>query len=185
MKSKSTGFSPAEMLFGFQIRTPMSWQPKNGEYNYEESVMQRIAEIKVELPEIRKLGIDRMVKVKNKEKSIYDKKVSKEGFKIGELILKSIDHPQKKLEQKWDGPYKIEKVLEKGTYWISDKLGNKDLVHGDRLKKFNSDRIEFLDGITPLRSNLRKEDLEFENKDANRGRLELKGGVLSYNNSIL
>ncbi|OMJ17533.1 hypothetical protein AYI70_g5916 [Smittium culicis] len=154
------------MLFGFQMRTPSSWGAPIEEYGYEQAESR----------------IDRMVKVKNQEKIRYDRDVIPKEFAVGESVYKSIEHVQKKLDPKWEGPYKIDKILQKGTYWISDRIGNKDLVHGDRLKKFREGNNQATEILAPLRSNLGRKLREYEDINANRGRLELKGGDLSYNN---
>ncbi|OMJ18370.1 hypothetical protein AYI69_g7056 [Smittium culicis] len=175
MKSKATGFSPSEMLYGTQIKTPRSWIFQEESIDLEEAIIQRIRGIKLELPELRKIGIDRMVKNKNSETARYNEKVTIENFKLGNLVYKLSEQTQRKLEAPWEGPYKIKEVLNKGTYLISDSLGNQDLVHGDRLKLFNRGEFSVPIETIPLRTNLKKLKINTET-GANRGRLELKGG---------
>ncbi|OMJ18399.1 hypothetical protein AYI69_g7035 [Smittium culicis] len=53
MKSKATGYSPSEMLYGFQMDTPTSWRPIEESVDLEKEILDRIEKIKNYLPEIR------------------------------------------------------------------------------------------------------------------------------------
>ncbi|PVV03363.1 hypothetical protein BB560_002160 [Smittium megazygosporum] len=90
-----------------------------------------------------------------KEKEIrYNRDVYEMEFQIGDRVLRLIEHSQTKLEPKWEGPYTIKTVLEKGTYIIKDDFENRDLVHGDRLKNFREDSEENIEVENVLRSNI-------------------------------
>ncbi|OMJ14493.1 hypothetical protein AYI70_g7834 [Smittium culicis] len=78
MKSKSTGLSPAEMLFGFKMRTPSSWGAPTEEYEYEK----------------QNLGIDRIFKVKNQEKILYYRDLAPIELSVEESIYKSIERTE-------------------------------------------------------------------------------------------
>ncbi|OMJ15857.1 hypothetical protein AYI70_g6980 [Smittium culicis] len=79
MKSKSIGLSPAEMLFGFKMRTPSSWGAPTEEYEYEK----------------QNLGIDRIFKVKNQENILFYRDLISIEFSVEESIYKSIECTEK------------------------------------------------------------------------------------------
>ncbi|PWA01420.1 hypothetical protein BB558_002484 [Smittium angustum] len=138
MKNKSTGLSPSELLYGVNLLTPATWVGPAEIDDLEGAIMERIEFIKTDLPELRNAGISRMVEVKQREKEVYDKSV------------------QSKLEELWEGPYRILKKLDKGTYIIEDEEGNRDLVHGDRLKLFYKNKEMIPEVGIPLRSKLKR-----------------------------
>ncbi|OMH79371.1 hypothetical protein AX774_g7215 [Zancudomyces culisetae] len=156
MKNKSTGYSPAEMLYGIQMEIPSTWKPNGTNENEEEEFKNRIQLIKEDLPQIRELGIKGSVKAKKYDEVRYNRKVEIYNFKIGDFVLKLIEYEQAKLERVWEGPYKVENRLDKGTYIISDQFGNRDLVHGDILKQYNTSTYMIPEVTTTLKSKLRR-----------------------------
>ncbi|OMH79079.1 Retrovirus-related Pol polyprotein from transposon [Zancudomyces culisetae] len=156
MRNKSTKYSPSELLYGAQIHTPTTWT-YNGEVdNIEEEIQNRIKVINDNIPELRKLAIENIKNAKINDEVTYNKKVTEINFNIGELVLKKVEFDRPKLERIWEGPYKIERRLDKGAYIISDNEGNRDLVHGDRLKRYNLKEGMIPDVSTPLRSSLQR-----------------------------
>ncbi|OMJ24453.1 hypothetical protein AYI69_g4629 [Smittium culicis] len=129
MKSKATGFSPAEMLYGFELTMPTSWAPPIEECALEESIIERVRSLNTELQNIRATGVSKMIKNKNKEKNQYNQGVKLSTFEVGDRVLKLVEQVKSKLEEKCEGPY-----------IIKYEENNKDLVHGDRLKEFKSSR---------------------------------------------
>ncbi|MHC6132229.1 hypothetical protein L8N14_017240, partial [Serratia marcescens] len=74
----------------------------------------------------------------------YSKNVRARVFKTGELVL-ALRRPmitkkkrKGKFEEKWEGPYVIEKAYEGGAYQLVDSRGNHPMppVNGCYLKKY-------------------------------------------------
>ncbi|OMH83419.1 Retrovirus-related Pol polyprotein from transposon, partial [Zancudomyces culisetae] len=136
-KNRNTNYSPAELLFGVELDMPNTWKPNGEVYDYEEAVLERIKLINDEIPELRNLGIQNSTKAKNLEKKFYDKTVRKFSFKIGNFVWLRISAIVNKFDAVWEGPYRITEVSNNGTYYITDKEGYTDIVHGDRLKLYH------------------------------------------------
>jgi ParB-like chromosome segregation protein Spo0J len=106
----------------------------------------------LELKERRKLleeilPAERMAAVQKTRKRQEEnkKETDQERFNIGDKVYKhrtnlKYSHSDK-FTPKWDGPYKIIEVLDKGTYHLQtiEKSPRrlKNLIHGNRLQKCN------------------------------------------------
>ncbi|OMH83717.1 hypothetical protein AX774_g2771 [Zancudomyces culisetae] len=75
MRNLSTGFSPAELLYGVKLTTPSIWSPPAEISDLQIAIQERIDAIRTELPEIREIGRIRNLKAKQNMKERYDKHV--------------------------------------------------------------------------------------------------------------
>ncbi|PVV01071.1 hypothetical protein BB560_004527 [Smittium megazygosporum] len=91
------------------------------------------------------------------QKSRYDAKSTQITYTTNDLVLKQRNATGGKLEPKWEGPFVIETEYANGTYIIKDRYGGRDLVHGDRLKKYYR-KANLIPQVVPvrLRSNLHR-----------------------------
>ncbi|OMH80131.1 Pro-Pol polyprotein, partial [Zancudomyces culisetae] len=126
----------AELLYGVQITTPSVWTPPPDADNVELAIRERIQAITSELPEMRNESVEHNAAAKAKDKATYNRHVKVMTFQKGDLVLKLTEQFQSKLEEIWEGPYRVDNVLSKGTYIITDDEGNRELIHGDMLKRF-------------------------------------------------
>ncbi|PVV02831.1 hypothetical protein BB560_002705, partial [Smittium megazygosporum] len=138
MRSASTGFSPAEMLYGVKLTLPYIWSPPAEIEDLEEAIIERIKVIQIDLPKIRDLGYNKLISVKNNSEEVYNKSVSKNIFKVGQKVLLRIKEVGGKFDPLWEGPYEVIMDRANGSYIIADTANNKDSVTGDRLKNYNS-----------------------------------------------
>ncbi|OMH83345.1 Retrovirus-related Pol polyprotein from transposon [Zancudomyces culisetae] len=156
MRNKSTKYSPAELLYGTQIVTPSLWTPPPDADDIELAIQEQIKSITSELPEMRTESITNNIAAKERDKQTYNRTVKVLAFKVGDLVLKMTEQTQSKLEEIWEGPYKVENALSRGTYIISDSDGNRDLVHGDMLKQFLYSRHMIPEVTNTLKSRLHR-----------------------------
>ncbi|KAL0456348.1 UNVERIFIED_CONTAM: hypothetical protein Slati_0974000 [Sesamum latifolium] len=58
--------------------------------------------------------------------NVHNKKVKARHFQVGDLVLRRTDtlKPVGKLHPKWEGPYKITKIIENGVYELEDTEGH-------------------------------------------------------------
>ena len=85
-----------------------------------------------------------ILKAQERQKKNYDKKHScPEVFKLGSLVLKKDFRRKKrkggKLDLKWEGPYKISRILGRGLYQLQDFYDSSKTVsrvNGVHLKKY-------------------------------------------------
>ncbi|PVU87640.1 hypothetical protein BB559_005956 [Furculomyces boomerangus] len=107
------------------------------------------------IPEIRAIGAKNNLEAKRKDKVKYDRNVRVEEFMVGDEVLKHVDKVKSKFEPWWEGPYIIVHKAKNGAYLIQDSSGNRDLINGDRLKRYkNSGKDEFQVESKKLRSGL-------------------------------
>ncbi|OMH83811.1 hypothetical protein AX774_g2677, partial [Zancudomyces culisetae] len=136
------------------LTTPALWTPPPEISDLDIAIQERIDAIKTDIPELRNVGLSNSIAEKEKEKIRYDSRVRPSAFKEGDIVLKLTEQPMPKLEQVWEGPYKVDRRLNKGTYIISDSEGNRDLVNGDMLKHYHQSRYMIPEISTPLRTKL-------------------------------
>ncbi|OMH78370.1 Retrovirus-related Pol polyprotein from transposon [Zancudomyces culisetae] len=156
MRNNATKFSPAELLYGTKISTPSTWTPPPDVEDMDIAIQERVEAIKSELPALRRSGLTNSKTTKEKERIRYNRNVQVYEFKEGNLVLKKVEQPQSKLEQLWEGPYRVDRKLRLGTYVITDSDGNRDLVHGDLLKHYHYKDEMIPDVTTTLKSKLKR-----------------------------
>ncbi|OMH80461.1 Retrovirus-related Pol polyprotein from transposon [Zancudomyces culisetae] len=149
-KNRNTGISPAESLYGVKLNTPVYWNPVVTQEDEVEAILERLKYVKEELPIIRAQAYQNIIINKRYEKQRYDKSVHFHKYKVGDKVLKVVAAPQSKFDERWEGPYNVVRVLDKGTYIIMDAEGNKDQVNGDRLKPYH-DRGYLIPEVLPSR----------------------------------
>ena len=108
---ESTGEKPSFLLFGMDCRTPTeaaflppaSLQPTEVE-DYREEVM-------ISLSSARDLAAKSVRKAQKRYKALYDRKVSKRQYRVGDWVLVKFPHEEtgkyRKLSQPWHGPYRV------------------------------------------------------------------------------
>ncbi|CEJ05160.1 hypothetical protein RMCBS344292_19108 [Rhizopus microsporus] len=137
----SSKYSPCQLLFGYQMVTPGTWQaPLYGyaEGEYEVDVAKRVRFIQEELDKIRQDARERSDQAKLKQALRYNRTVHLREYEVGEQVLLKEDVLSNKFADKWSGPYVVTQVLRNGTYKLSGpRQGRiKGAVNGDLLKPF-------------------------------------------------
>jgi hypothetical protein len=108
-----------------------------------DNMIRRIHQL-VEAQQTREQVMDRAHDRQQRIKQAFDRKVRKEDFQLGDLVLKW-DAPRQdrgkhnKFEALWIGPFKISEVFLNNTYRLQDLEGEEVFngpVNGHFLKKF-------------------------------------------------
>ena len=133
-----TGFTPFELLFGRNVKGPLSLV--HASWLDQESVGVEAHEWLVNLKEQMRLTsavvTDREQTAKAKMKKAYDKHAREKVFVIGDEVLVRRPGLKRKLGDFWEGPYKITDKISSLNYRI-DKPGKKSKVlHVNLLKKW-------------------------------------------------
>jgi len=136
----TTGFTPARVLFGRELRLPCDL--KFGTPNEEHvEINDYIDELKEKLLSIHDLTRKKIRLASDRMKARYDLKANSAGFHPGERVW--LYNPQRKkgrspkLAQEWEGPYTILSRLNDVVYRIQRNPRCKmKVVHLDRLKKY-------------------------------------------------
>jgi transposase InsO family protein len=159
-KNSGTGFTPAYLLFGYEMRTPAVWvSPREDYVEGEEDLelLDRIDLIQGKLVDVREEARRVSDERKAKAKLRYDARVvRRRRFEVGEEVLLKDETPSSKLEDKWEGPFKIWKVNPvSGTYYLTGKNGLvvKHPVNGDRLKTFSREMHSMVPDVLVAQAN--------------------------------
>ncbi|GFX45469.1 retrovirus-related Pol polyprotein from transposon 412 [Trichonephila clavipes] len=109
----STGFSPAELVHGKNLRTPVMllYKKLTEEDHVESSVVDYVFELINRMKICQELAILHMEDSKQKEKLWYDRRTVKRQFQLGELVLVIAPSRPNKLSVQWVGPGEIVQQL--------------------------------------------------------------------------
>jgi len=136
----STGFSPHQLLYGYELRTPLdisidtpwflkSYDSNDYRYKLEKGLQVTLKETK------RKIEA-----AQHKQKFYYDQKSTPVQIKEGDYVYiftpQVPKHQSKKFFRKWTGPYKVIRQTSDVTFQLC--LPNKqvhDIFHVNRLQK--------------------------------------------------
>ncbi|KAI7828993.1 hypothetical protein BC939DRAFT_442465 [Gamsiella multidivaricata] len=146
MVNKSTKFTPAHLLYGFELRTPAIWQPGPGrvlDEPLEETVHYRIQEMNVNIQELREQAAETPSRSQERQSARYNLTVVPRVYNGNNLMLLRVEQPTSisqsaKFSQLYEGPYTIVRPLLNGIYLLKDSAGAQDIVHLDRLKPYNA-----------------------------------------------
>ncbi|XP_073154223.1 uncharacterized protein [Henckelia pumila] len=76
------------------------------------------------MEEKREAASIRMEAYKNRIARSYNRRVRRKGFQVGDLVLRRVqDVTVRKLDPKWEGPYKVVMRLSSDAYYLEDSKG--------------------------------------------------------------
>jgi hypothetical protein len=135
----STGFSPFELLFGFEVRGPLFLIKErilDLDCETEEiPVTQYVMEMRERLKEFLRLSNENETASKSKEKMYYDRSSRSRKFSVGDKCLLLLPTSTSKLLAEWKGPYEIVRKLNKVDYIV--RIDDKERTfHINMLKPF-------------------------------------------------
>ncbi|GFS70560.1 hypothetical protein TNCV_1490251 [Trichonephila clavipes] len=166
----STGFSPAELVHGKNLRTPVMllYEKLTEEEHVESSVMDYVFELINKMKICQELAILLMEDAKQKQKLWYNRRTVKRQFQLGELVLVIAPSRPNKLSVQWVGPGEIVQQLSETNYVV--KFPEKDkthVYHVNMLKHYHQreENISLL-CINPLKHDEEEDisSLELENE---------------------
>ncbi|KAG8184898.1 hypothetical protein JTE90_017753 [Oedothorax gibbosus] len=135
---ESTGFSPAELVFGKNLRTPETliyeqWlEPEED----NEPVTEYVFELINRLKRCQDLAIAKLTDSQAKNKARYDKNAIKREFREGDLVLVLATGKKSKMAVQWMGPGVIRKKVS-DTNYVVERNGKADhIYHVNMLKPY-------------------------------------------------
>ena len=138
--SDRTGFSAFELLYGRQVRGPLSvlrdlWTDSSlaGE---ERDSFQHVLDLRKSLEDCSELASAYADKSTDRFKTYFDLKSQNRYFNVGDEVLILLPDLQKKLLLSWSGPHKVLERRGKVNY-IIDQKGKPHLYHVNLLKKYH------------------------------------------------
>jgi hypothetical protein len=137
-----TKFTPAFLLYGFQMKTPLELEMLPNTEKPERTAQDHANLIGERLRDVRELAKMNKEKSHERQKKYYDKHVKQTQFKIGDKVLlydsaTQHTHGDKFREIFKEGIYTIQEVLNNGTYRLLDNQNRRTkITTGDRIKRF-------------------------------------------------
>ena len=135
----STGFSPFELLFGYDVRGPLFLIKENFLNRVEDEeqipVTEYVMKIRQRLREFLQVANENEVSEKAKQKVYYDRRSRVRKFRVGDKVLLLLPTSSIKLLAEWKGPFEIVKKLNKVDYVVQVEDRQK-VYHVNMLKNF-------------------------------------------------
>jgi hypothetical protein len=138
---ESTGFSPAELIHGKNLRTPetLLFEQWAREPIDNDVVNDYVFNLLNRLQRCQQLATETETNKKIKRKTYYDKGSVKREFKVGDRVLVLATHRPNKLAVTWIGPGTIEKQLSETNYTVKmpGKTERIQVYHVNLLKPYH------------------------------------------------
>jgi transposase InsO family protein len=138
----SLGFSPFELLYGRQLRGPLSLLKESwsDETSDDQNVVEYVLQMRQRLQEMTELVRENLETTQEKMKTWYDANARGKSFDVGEEVLLLLPTTTNKLTVKWQGPFKITRKVTDVDYEINVGSSRKKLrvYHVNLLKRWKS-----------------------------------------------
>ncbi len=164
----STGFSPFELLYGWQVQGPLDLLKKAwmapADKTEERSIVKFVLEMRNRLERYREEAKENLQQAQASQKKWYDQQARFRQLQPGQKMLLLLPTSTSKLLAKWQGPYTVVRKMGPVTYEIHhpDKRKSHQTYHVNLLKEWKETPNE-----TPERSLMvRKVDDEEEDEPA-------------------
>ncbi|XP_040065085.1 uncharacterized protein LOC120838976 [Ixodes scapularis] len=135
----SLGFSPFELLYGRNVRGPLSvlkelWTNEALEEETK-TTYEYVFELRNKLEDTCKIAHEELERASERYRRCFDRKARHRHIGVGDLVLILLPTDQNKLLMQWKGPYPV--VGQKGPLDYEVDLGHGiKLFHGNMLKKY-------------------------------------------------
>ena len=140
--SESLGFSPFELVFGHNVRGPLTVLSEHlVEDDRVVNLLTYVMDFKERLSQAVKLAHENLESSQQNMKTWYDKKARSRSFNVGEKVLVLLPKQGQPLAAAFMGPYTISKRIDDLNYIIDtpDRRKGKQQCHINMLKKYVDD----------------------------------------------
>lgn len=134
---ESTGFSPAELVYGRGLRCPLRLLRESWEGHGEDpTVVTYVLDLLERLGKTRNLVESNMKAAQATSKTYYDKSARQRTFSVGDKVMLLRPSKKNKLDVQWEGPAKVVSKLSDTNYEV--KLGRKQsrVFHSNLMKPY-------------------------------------------------
>ena len=144
--NRESGFSPFDLVYGYKVRTPLDILHQGWtELEYVNLDLEEWSEwLKDKMKVWRDVYVERLKVVSKKRKKSFDKHVVVRELEVGNQVLCRIPGMSKKLEESWQGPFKITEKLNRVNYRVKTGRGLGKVLHINNLKLYHEREEEVL-----------------------------------------
>ena len=129
----ATGFTPFQLLFGRDVRGPLSLlrHQLTGQTTGCRTVVDFVTNLKAKLHTAWEQAAQSDGQAKRKSKGYFDRKAKARTFQMGDQVLVLSPSETDKFHAQWSGPYTVEEVVSDVTYRVStpDRRKKSRLYH--------------------------------------------------------
>lgn len=164
----STGFSPFELLYGWQVQGPLDLLRKCWEVPASKprgkSILGYVLEMRERLERYRDEAKVNLQQAQQNQKRWYDQKARLRQYQPGQKVLLLLPSSANKLLAKWQGPYTISRKMGPVTYEVyhPDKGKERQTYHINLLKEWKERASEEAKPVLMVR----KVEVEDEDSEA-------------------
>lgn len=116
---ESTGFTPAELVYGRNLRSPLRLLREGWKGEAENpTVVEYVLSLLNRLHKTRELVEANLGKAQSRGKTFYDKNSRLRTFKVGDQVLLLTSSKAHKLELQWEGPATVQQRLSETNYVV-------------------------------------------------------------------
>ncbi|KAL8567138.1 hypothetical protein ACOMHN_033040 [Nucella lapillus] len=139
LPSESTGYSPFRLLFGREVRGPLtllqeSWTGKGDQDEESKPLYKYIFDLQNILAETSEIAKENSIVSSVRGKRYFDRKAKQRFFQVGDQVLVLLPSATNKLLASWLGPFPITQIMHP-DYKILMK-GKVKVFHANMLKKY-------------------------------------------------
>ncbi|KAK8769473.1 hypothetical protein V5799_014060 [Amblyomma americanum] len=135
----ATGFSPAELVYGRSLRSPLrmlrdSWEGRGD----DPVVVEYVLSLLERLRRAQELSGEAMAKAQQRAKVYYDRTARARRFEVGDEVMVLRTSLKNKLDVQWEGPARIVQKLSDVNYVVSlpGKRKAQQVYHCNLLKPY-------------------------------------------------
>ncbi|XP_078240795.1 uncharacterized protein LOC144586395 [Pogona vitticeps] len=137
----STGFSPFEMIYGWNPRGILDLIKEKWESGSDNSqiTVKHVLEMREHLRKVSEISKEHLGQAQAGQKRRYDLRVSPRSFQTGQKVLLLLPAENAKLFARWQGPYEVIRQVGKVDYEIKtpDKKKKTGIYHVNLLKEWH------------------------------------------------
>lgn len=135
----ATGYTPNMLMFGREVGMPSDILFPFPRPEESPDVHEYVFDLRNRMEECYHLARENLRTAAERQQRHHDSRIVENTFKRGDIVYKR-EGTAKKFEEKYKGPYIILKCLSPSVYQVQGKKLTL-VVHHDRLKKFESEKI--------------------------------------------
>ncbi|KAL8589385.1 hypothetical protein ACOMHN_021537 [Nucella lapillus] len=150
---ESMRFSPFELLYGRTVRGPMAilkkiWTQEEPMEAPVQAEAEYVIELRNRLEATCQIARDHLKQASQQYRRYYDQRARERWFDVGDQVLLLLPTRKNKLQQAWQGPYKVLETVGDWDYRILIR-GKSRLYHANLLKRYIL-REQGTAAITPI-----------------------------------